>query len=135
MPLDARLTKLLTKKAVHADIHSWLEQIGVSNMDDLATLVETQAEIKADVVGQTSQRDNVQQVCRVKQAWRIARDEWDRRSERRRQGWTEDMMDDPLPPEERHEKYLLFERTYAFSLRSWDIGADSLLGRLTQGQT
>ena len=101
MPLDARLTKLLTEKEVHADINAWLERTGVSNMDDLATLVETQAEIKVDVVGQTSQRDNMQQVFRVKQAWRIARDEWDRRSERRRREWTEDMMDDPRAPEER----------------------------------
>ena len=65
MQLDARFAKFLAEKEVHADITAWLERTGVMNMEDLATLVETQAEIKPDVVGQTAQRDNMQQVFRV----------------------------------------------------------------------
>jgi len=132
---EPRLMRLFEEKEIHADISTFLkgDPMKITTLDDFATLCDAQSEIQATILSHVaSKAKDLQQLYRLKQAWRFAHDEYERRSERRRQGWSEDVLDDPLGPEDTQEKYTNFTAPYHFTLRSWDCGSDALLGRITR---
>ena len=130
---EPKLLRLLDDKDIHADVRAFLATLPVRSIDDLATLVEGQTEIQAAILDHvTSMKTNVQQRFRMKQAWRFAHDEYDRKSTRRQQGWAENAMDEALEPDDTKERYTTFALLYKLHLRPWDKGSDLLLGRVTR---
>ena len=127
-----KLIKLLQDHSIHQDVTTHLtDTLGAQSLDDLATIVENRGELQAKVLdGVQSQRAVPQQLFRLKQAWRIAQDEYDLKSERRKTGWAAEDIDAPLDSPDQEQVHTNFKRIYKFGFRSHDCCADGLFGRI-----
>ena len=137
-----KLIKLLQDHPIHQDVTTHLTDVlGMQSLDDLATTVENRSELKAKVldgapwrIGSEMQRTIPQQLFRLKQAWRIAQDEYDLKSERRKAGWTAEDINAPLDSPSQEQAHANFKNTYKFGLRVHDRRADGLFGRSYRGR-
>jgi len=127
-----KLIKLLQDHSIHQDVVTHLTDVlGMQSLDDLATIVEDRSELQANVLdGVPSQRTVPRQRFRLKQAWRIAQDEHDLKSERRKAGWAAEDINAPLDSPSQEQVHANFKRIYRFGFRSHDCCADGLFGRI-----
>lgn len=130
---EPKLLRLFDGKLISADVRTFFITQSVKTLDDLATFIDNQSEVQVEILDNVaSAKADAQQRFRLKQAWRFAHDEYERRSSRRQQGWAEDAMDEPLGPDDTKERYTTFVTSYKLHLRPWDKGSNMLLGRVTR---
>ncbi|CAE7782976.1 HMCN1 [Symbiodinium pilosum] len=104
------LKVLLTRNGVHADA----------------------TRINSTILQHRSQKDNVGQLARLKQARKEATGINDTRLIRLSQGPAEESIDEPLDPERRKSKHAIFQSFYQWTLKSREMVCDSLFGRIVR---
>ena len=132
MPLSATLTKLLNEHNIAAEIQTYMSgTLNIQSCDDFATYIDSRSEVQAKILDHVgTHRTDAQSQYRLKQAWRVANDDYERRRARAKQGWAEEEIDSPLSPEDMAMAHTNFKTQYKFHFRSFDTCADVLFGRI-----
>ena len=132
--MNEELKLLLARNQVHADITTWLAASpqDCREIKHFANLVDEAPQINAALLQHTSQKDNLGQLARLKQAWKEANGINQTRLKRLGQGLTEELLDEPLDSEARKSKYATFQNFYQWTLKAKEMVCDSLLGRIVR---
>ena len=91
--MEDKLVSLLRDHEIAPEVVTHLLNVGVVKMDDLATVVDKREELGPNILQHTVKRDDTKQLLRLKQAWRIANDDYEVRRSRLQQGWTEEEIE------------------------------------------
>ena len=128
------LKLLLRRNGVHDDVCNWLAASpqDCHDIKVFANIVDEANQLKSTVLSHTSQKDNIGQLARLKQAWKEADGINQTRLKRLGQGIAEDALDEPLDAETRRSKYTVFQNFYQWTLKAREMVCDSLLGRLVR---
>ena len=136
MPIDDALKALLADFDVHEDVSAYFDKVGLRTLDALAVHLDSRTEVQTKILDHVpSQRANVATSLALKQAWRVANDEYERKRGRAKQGWAEEELDAPLAPEDQSRCYQGFLAKHHFSFRSFESCSDTLFGRLYREAT
>ena len=132
--IKEELKLLLTRNGVHSDVCNWLAASPQDcyEIKHFANMVDESTQVNATILQHTSQKDNVGQLARLKQAWKEANGINQTRLKRLGQGLAEDLLDEPLDSETRKSKYSIFQGFYQWTLKSRDMVCDSLFGRIVR---
>ena len=132
--IKEELKLLLTRNGVHNDVCNWLAASPQDcyEIKHFANMVDESTQVNATILQHTSQKDNVGQLARLKQAWKEANGINQTRLKRLGQGLAEDLLDEPLDSETRKSKYSIFQGFYQWTLKSRDMVCDSLFGRIVR---
>eukprot|EP00435_Cladocopium_sp_Y103_P072531 s1255_g40.t1 len=128
------LKLLLTRNGLHADLTTWLAAApqDCHEIKHFANMVDEASELKAAVLDHTSQKDNIGQLARLKQAWKEASGINQTRLKRIGQGIAEDCLDEALDSETRKSKCATFQAFYQWTLKSKEMVCDTLFGRIVR---
>ena len=126
--------KLLTKNGVHADVLAWLANSpqDCTDIKLFANIVDEASQLKNSILQHTSQKDNLGQLARLKQAWKEAESINQTKLKRLGQGLAEDLLDEALDSATRKSKCDIFQNFYQWTLKPRDMVSDTLLGRIVR---
>ena len=131
MSMSDQLHALLsTKNNVNDDAIKIVEQAGCHTIEDFANWVGDKSEIGETFFGGLEMKKNLQQVARVRNAWRQADLEISRGMKRKAEGLDDGDIDDPLPEEIFKDIVTKFQKSYDWpDFDSRRVGDDRLHGR------
>ena len=124
--------RLLDDQGIHDHVKRYIKDIAeLETVDDFANLVESRAQIQEKVLDHVAtQKNSSRQLSRLKQAWRIANDEYERKRERARGGQAMEDPDAPLDPVEEEHAHESFGKFHHFNFRSHDRSSAGLFGKI-----
>ena len=101
---ESRPLQVYKKKGLYEDIAKYLNGVGVETLEDLVTFCDTKDQVQGKIlIHVDSQKDILQQQFRTKQAWMSACETMTEESDKRKQGWDIDELDNRLEPDDQRE--------------------------------
>ena len=130
---DNRVWKLLDDHEIHDDVKKYLRDVvKIKTTDDLATYLDAASEVQAKVLDHLEEglKADAHQSFKLKQAWRIAHDDYEKKRQRARGAFPHEDMDMPLDPEVQSSAHENLHTVHKFTFRSHDCCADGLFARI-----
>ena len=129
--MDPKLTSLLTRNTIHADVVEGMRLKKCLSIEDLANWVSNRDDLDKHFIDDTSQKDENSQKSRLRQAWRQAEAITSKGLERVSLGLSSEALDEPLDDVQAKSLEELFTKTYNTRMFPPErIGRDILLGRI-----